>query len=242
MTPRFRISPKPFLWDRRLLALMIMAAVAVAGRIWLAENPQHNPWVPLDLRNPPGWATAGKLTGLRDEPDICRAVLERSEVAFIVLPEAGEGACARPDRTVLRDYPFTPAAPPTTCPVAAGLHLWLEREVQPAAREILGSPVARIEHYGTYSCRRIYGGPTGRWSEHATGNAIDIAAFTLEDGRRVSVLSGWPDGGAGSEFLKAARDGACDIFGTVLSPDYNEAHRDHFHFDQQPRGFGGVCR
>ena len=225
-----------------MLLWLIVAGIAIAARAWLADHPQHNPWAPLDLRDPPGWATAQKLASLRGDPQECRAVLERSAVNFTALDEAGEGACRRPDRTVLGEYPFSPASPPTTCPVAAGLTLWLTREVQPAAREILGSPVNDIQHYGAFSCRRIYGGQTGRWSEHATGNAIDIASFTLEDGRRISVQDDWQGEEESAAFLRAVRGAACDIFGTVLSPDYNAAHADHFHFDQAARGFGGVCR
>src|SRR5690606_11398742 len=116
-----------------------------------------------------------------------------------------------------------------------GLALWLRHGVQPAAESLLGSPVVRIEHLGTYACRRIGGGETGRWSEHATGNAIDIAAFVLEDGRRISVSSDWNGEGRRSDFLNAARRSACDAFGTVLSPDYNAAHADHLHLDQARR-------
>ena len=228
--------------DRPAIWLLLAAAVLLAGRAWLRDHPQHDPWAPLDLRDPPGWATRGKLAGLRSDPSECRAVLERSEVAFAVLDPAGEGACRREDRTVLSGFPLAPARPPTSCAIAAGLELWLRREVQPAAGELLGSPVARIEHLGAYSCRRLYGSATGRWSEHATGNAIDIAAFVLADGRRVSVLRDWDGDDAEAEFLERTRGGACGVFGTVLSPEYNEAHRDHLHLDQAARGFGGFCR
>ena len=81
-----------------------------------------------------------------------------------------------------------------------------------------------------------------RWSEHAAGNAIDIAAFVTEDGRRISVLGDWQDAAADGRFLRRVRDDACSAFGTVLSPDYNEAHRDHLHLDQQSRGLRAVCR
>jgi len=235
-----------FALDIAVIWLMILAALPVGARAWLAENPQNDPWAPLNLNDPPGWATQTKLAALRSDPDECRAVLERSGVAFETRAPVGEGECARPDRTVLTETPLAPSGRPSTCPVAAGVELWLRQGLQPAAREILGSPVQRIEHLGIYSCRRIYGGSTGNWSEHATGNAIDIAAFVLEDGRRISVLADWgeDDGEADeqSRFLHAVRDAACDIFGTVLSPDYNEAHANHFHLDQAARGFGGVCR
>lgn len=228
--------------DKPVLWILLVAAILLAGWAWLRDHPQHNPWAPLDLRHPQGLATKAKLAGLRSDPAECRAVLERSEVSFTALDPAGEGACRREDRTILSAFPMAPSRPPTTCAVAAALELWLEQEVQPAAEELLGSPVARIEHLGAYSCRRLYGNETGRWSEHATGNAIDIAAFVLEDGRRLSVLGDWAGDEPEAEFLHRVRDGACGLFGTVLSPDYNEAHADHLHFDQAARGFGGFCR
>ena len=88
----------------------------------------------------------------------------------------------------------------------------------------------------------MYGRDDGPWSEHATGNAIDIAGFELKDGRVISILQDWDGEEARARFLRVARDEACDLFGTVLSPDYNAAHRDHFHLDQQDRAFGGACR
>lgn len=231
-----------FTLDRRFLALLLLGALFVAARAWLAEHPGHDPWAPLDLRDPPGWATARKLQALKGDVMACRAVLDRSEVAFTELPAAGEGQCARPDRTRLDSYPFSPAPPPTTCSVAIALELWRRDSLEPLAREVFGQGVARVEHLGAYSCRRLYGRDEGAWSEHATGNAVDVAGFVLADGTRISVLSDWsgdePDKAA---FLRRVRDGACEAFATVLSPDYNAAHRDHFHFDMAGR-WGGVCR
>ncbi len=227
--------------DRLALGVLIAAATILGARAWLADNPQHNPWTPLDLNDPPGWATRAKLVALKDDKAECRAVLERSGVAFDVLDPAGEGACKRSDRTIMSDQPLSPAPPPTTCAIGVGMELWLRDVVQPAARQAFGNEVARVEHYGAFSCRRLYGRAEGRWSEHATGNAIDIAAFVLADGTRISILADWNGDPAASAFLKAVRDGACPLFATVLSPDYNEAHRDHLHFDQAAR-YSGVCR
>lgn len=245
MTEPPLLSGRPRLsrgFDRMALATLIVGALALATKGWLDAHPEHNPWAPLDLRDPPGWATQRKIAALRADPLECRAVLERSEVAFQALEPAGEGECARTDRTVLSAYPLSPGRTPMTCAMAAAMELWLERSVRPAAQEMLGSPVVRIEHFGAYSCRRLYGRGEGRWSEHATGNAIDVAAFVLADGRRVSVVADWNAGDEKADFLRRVREGACEVFGTVLSPDYNAAHRDHFHFDQAPRGFGGLCR
>ena len=229
-------------FDKLAILALVVGAVLMAGKSWLDAHPEHNPWAPLDLRDPPGWATQRKLAALRNTPDVCRAVLDRSGIAFKRLQPAGEGDCARPDRTALTDFPLRPEAPPTTCAVAAGLSLWLERGANPAARDLLGSEIVAIEHYGAYSCRRLYGRGSGPWSEHATGNAIDVAAFVLTDGTRISVVRDWKGEDAKADFLHSARDRACGIFGTVLSPDYNAAHRDHLHLDQASRGIGGVCR
>ena len=170
--PRSRTN-KHLVAARRALIALVLLVVGIAGWQWLQSHPQHSPWAPLDLRDPPGWATRTKLIALRSDVAECRAVLERSEIAFTALPETGEGDCARPDRTRLGDYPLAPDTPAVTCPVAAALELWRRESVAPAASNILGSDLARIEHLGAFSCRRMYGGADGPWSEHATANAIE---------------------------------------------------------------------
>src|SRR3546814_2613059 len=75
---------------------------------------------------------------------------------------------------------YRPAGLGTSCPVAAALVLWEWHVVQPAALEHFGEKVVAIEHFGSFSCRRIYGRDEGRWSEHATADAIDVAGFRLE--------------------------------------------------------------
>ncbi|UOR14562.1 extensin-like domain-containing protein [Qipengyuania aquimaris] len=230
-----------FAFDRRVLALLVLLGLLVAGRSWLADHPEHNPWVPLDLDHPSGWATERKLLALRDDVPACRAVLERSDVAFNALDPVGEGECRRDDRTQLVGYPLSPDTPATTCPVAVAMELWKRDSLDPVAEEIFGSRVERIEHMGAYSCRRMYGRDEGPWSEHATANALDIGGFVLEDGTRISVLGDWPEDGEKQRFLREVRDGACTVFATVLSPDYNAAHADHFHFDMDDR-WTSVCR
>ncbi|AKH41437.1 hypothetical protein FHS61_001925 [Altererythrobacter atlanticus] len=80
-----------FRLERFLIALLALAALLLAGRAWLEDHPQHNPWAPLNLNDPPGWATQRKLADLRGNPQSCRAVLERSGVEFAALEPAGEG-------------------------------------------------------------------------------------------------------------------------------------------------------
>ncbi len=230
-----------FRTERQLILLGVLVAIGFAGWSWLKTHPEHNPYAPLDLRHPIGWATAGKLTELKQDVPQCRAVLNRSDVGFLALPAVGEGACARPDRTQLNTFPLSPDTPAVTCPVATALELWRAKSLQPAARAILGSEIVSIEHLGAYNCRRMRGGSSSAWSEHATANAIDIAGFTLADGSQISVLNDWSGDSDKAQFLRAVRDGACGVFATVLSPDYNTAHADHFHFDQAAR-WSGVCR
>lgn len=119
---------------------------------------------------------------------------------------------------------------PLACSTAQTLSAWTRFGVDRAARHYLGSPLARIETMGSYSCRNVAG--TTRLSAHSRAEAVDVAAFVLENGRRVSVQDDWSSGStAEREFLRTVHRSACKRFGTVLGPDYNSAHRDHFHFE-----------
>jgi len=119
---------------------------------------------------------------------------------------------------------------PVQCNVAKTFGEWARFGVDRAAREILGSPLARIETMGSYSCRNVAG--TERRSAHARAEAIDVGAFVLADGRRVVVKRDWRGGDSATrEFLRVVHQSACKRFGTVLSPDYNAAHEDHFHLE-----------
>jgi hypothetical protein len=111
--------------------------------------------------------------------------------------------------------------------------------VHPAAARHFSEPVVRVAHYGSYACRNVYGREGGSRSRHATADAIDIASFVLQDGRRISVERDWASADADGRFLREIHDGACRVFDAVLGPAYNEAHRNHFHLD---RGGFRVCR
>lgn len=226
-----------------------MIGLAVyGGGLWLRAHPEYDPRAPLTIDQADTWVTRGKIARVRDDRDVCRAFLRLSDIAATALEPAGIGECRRDDRKRLAapdrlDIALRPSGAQATCAVDAGLALWLYRVVQPAAEELLRARVKRLEHLGTANCRRIGGGDTGNWSEHASGNAIDIAAFVLADGRRVSVLRDWSGGTAKANFLHTVRDGACASFSTVLSPDYNAAHTDHLHLDQARRRSGwSACR
>lgn len=128
---------------------------------------------------------------------------------------------------------------PVACPTATAFSDWARYGVDRAARQMLGSPLARVETMGSFACRNVAG--SSRRSAHATADAIDVAAFVLADGRRISVLDGW-NGGSEAEraFLRTVQRSACKRFRTVLGPQYNSAHRDHFHLERG--GDGGFCR
>ncbi|WP_340589437.1 extensin family protein [Erythrobacter alti] len=118
---------------------------------------------------------------------------------------------------------------PVTCPVSSAFAAWARFGVDRAAREVFGTPLANIQTMGSYSCRNIAG--SSRRSGHASAAAIDISGFVLADGRRISVQSGWNGSAQEREFLRLVQRSACRRFGTVLGPDYNAAHRDHFHVE-----------
>ena len=119
-----------------------------------------------------------------------------------------------------------------TCPASVALALWERHDVEPAAKAHFGERVVRIENFGSYSCRNIYGRERAPRSEHATANAIDVAGFVLADGRHVRVVNDWKGDSTASKFLRDVDAGACRWFDAVLSPDYNAAHRDHLHLDR----------
>jgi hypothetical protein len=130
--------------------------------------------------------------------------------------------------------------PPATlaCPLVSALDQWMTASVQPAAQRWFGQPVAEIKQISAYSCRGMNGQRGARISEHAFGNALDIAAFTLADGRRVSVRDGWRGSPEEQGFLRDVHAAACAQFNTVLAPGSNAFHYDHIHVDLMRRGSG----
>lgn len=127
-----------------------------------------------------------------------------------------------------------------TCGLAEPFVAWVRGAVQPAAQARLGTRVTRIESFGTFACRPVNNVAGGALSEHGRANAVDIAAFDLADGRRITVKDDWygADVNAGA-FLHDLHDAACRRFAVVLGPDANALHRDHLHFDM---GSGRACR
>lgn len=238
---------------RAILWFLLFCAAAVAVielRQWFHRHPQDLPWTALDLDQPTGRFTAAKIAGLGDDAPRCRALLEDAGALDRPAPPRVLNAdCGYRDGMRLEDgnarmAGFRPGGLVTSCPAAAALLLWDQRVLQPAAQRHFGASVTGLIHAGSYSCRRLYNRGDGPWSEHATADAVDVLGFTLSDGRTVSVLRDWSGDPAEAAFLRDVRDGACRLFTTVLSPDYNAAHRDHLHLDVADRGPSGwrACR
>jgi hypothetical protein len=259
------------------------------------------------------WTKAEEAAGLR----ACLRLMAPIAAEITLEEPMKKGPCGSPAPVVLHSIGtaakvrFDPA-PRMNCRLAARLARWVERVLQPAAREVLGSRITRIVGASSYACRNIYNKPNLPLSQHATGAAIDIPRFVTADGRRISVVKGWGPterdiaaakkkiaeaakaeakrkakahdnktdakadkaskkdseakvhkagfktdararatmvaaaGVTASQtsaalFLKRLHHGACTLFGTVLGPEANEAHRNHFHFDVKERKRRGIC-
>ena len=172
----------------------------------------------------------------------CHADLRKEGVEFRILSDrVFDYGCTAIGTVQLKDIgtPVTNLGA-MTCPLARQFSRWTREAVQPAAERWLKSRVARIESFGTYACRAVNGQAGGRLSEHGRSNAVDVAAFVLADGRRITVLEGWNGGDEKvRRFLRDAHQAGCRRFAVTLGPDANAYHRNHFHFDM---GQGPYCR
>jgi hypothetical protein len=128
------------------------------------------------------------------------------------------------------------------CPIVSALDKWIGTAVQPAALHWFRQPVVEIKQISAYSCRGMNGNPNAHISEHAFGNALDIAEFDLADGHRVVVQYGWHGSPEEQGFLHDVQGAACQDFTTVLAPGANVYHYNHIHVDlMRRRGRPFIC-
>ena len=258
-----------------------------------SAGPQPDP--PTPLPEPDAWSSAEVLAARQD----CAQQLAPISATLEIMPPIKLGQCGTPAPVSMRAIGLSKVAlqPPviTTCRMVVALHQWIDSAVQPAAKDVFGSPVLRIIGGPTYACRNRNNEADGPISEHAFANAIDISAFVLENGRTITVLKGWgatvrdrnsgtgtgapkkgvpsgqpvsPDCAASAassgppattapaastpsaaspvatdecRFLHRLHQAACGIFSTVLGPEANEFHRNHFHFDLKARKSRAFC-
>ena len=226
----------------RLLILFAVLALIVAGALYGVRSgaidvpPDWNPWAQLDVNAEHNFLTRHNLNRLSKSSEECQQVLATTGIEYerldnrVTGPACGFFNAVRVDRTSSRvSKPFS-----LSCRAAVSLALWERHVLVPAAQKHFGQNVATLEHFGSYSCRNVYGRTNATRSQHATAEALDVAGFVLDDGQRIRVLKDWEEGGEKAAFLREVRTGACRFFDGVLSPDYNAAHRDHFHFDRGP--------
>lgn len=221
------------MWSRR-----VKVGAAIAGAALLAwgcsSQPRfvakHEPW-------------------RADEEQACLSSGTIRETPFLHIKSAlgGPGdACG-----ALRPFEMTGAsagrvgmkpAAMLRCPMVPAVERWVQTVVEPAARAHLGSPLAELKVAASYACRPINHISGGRLSEHGHANALDISQFHLADGRVVTVKGGWHGDVRERAFLRAIHRGACQEFTTVLGPEADAMHRDHFHMDLARHGRDGMNR
>ena len=136
---------------------------------------------------------------------------------------------------------LTPAAT-LQCQMIPTVERWITEVVEPAAQRHLLTPLVELKVAASYACRPMNGVSGNKLSEHGHANALDISGFHLADGRLLTVKSGWNGGAGEREFLRAVHRGACGLFTTVLGPNSNSYHADHFHLDLARHGKDGNHR
>jgi hypothetical protein len=162
-------------------------------------------------------------------------------------PGSGEAVPLSPSRdrqmaALATTASVTPAAT-LACPIVSALDRWITEAVQPAAQKWFGQPVVEIKQISAYSCRGMNGNPNANISEHAFGNALDIAAFAFADGHKLTVKDGWRGMPEEQGFLHDVQAAACELFTTVLAPGSNAYHYDHIHVDLMRRASGRrICQ
>ncbi|MHB2058916.1 extensin-like domain-containing protein [Pseudomonas monsensis] len=227
-------------WFALSVLLLIGGAMVSVWRGWLDVPAEWNPWAPLDVRAVPNWLTGYKLMRLRSDPELCAQALNSSGLRVTRQSDSPDAKC--PLIGALRVQGGEVALSSSflaSCPLAVAYALFERHTLQPVAQAVYGEKVSRLDHLGSFACRNVYNRESGALSRHASADALDIAGFRLASGRSISVLKDWPGQTRDAQFLRQVRDGACETFSVVLSPDYNAAHRNHFHVDV---GRWSVCR
>lgn len=151
----------------------------------------------------------------------------------------GRGRCGIENAVRVRSVAGITLQPAATidCPTATALKRWITTGALPATN----GQATSLRVVSHYACRNRNASSTGRLSEHAFGKAIDIAGIGLKSGREISVLTGWTSS-RDRDALRTMWRAACGPFGTVLGPNANRFHRDHFHFDTASYRSGPYCR
>lgn len=199
--------------------------------------------------DPSGKASAEKeKTDERPQEDAaelaaCISALQNAGATFEKAEAVGDGSACGIDAPLrLTGLPGGVALRPeavTRCQTALQLSRWMEESVRPSlARAMPGETIESVSQASAYVCRKRNNAKEGRISEHAFGNAIDIAGFTLKSGKVITIRPTERDSTLEGAFLRAITAAACLYFTTVLDPSSDAAHETHLHLDVKARGGG----
>ncbi len=157
-------------------------------------------------------------------------------------PVTGAGACGIPDPVRITSVSGIGLSRPARmdCRTAQALDDWVRNGVIPVVGRRGGGAVA-LQVAAGYSCRTRNNQAGAKVSEHGLGRAIDISGIRLASGEVLTVLGDWNSSDAG-RIMRELHRRACGPFGTVLGPDSDRFHRDHFHFDTARYRSGSYCR
>ncbi len=227
----------PFI-PNTLKLLVILMFILVSVMLYTGHvRTSFMPFPTLNVEK--SWLMVGtRLGGLKYDRAACEATLKTSKVQKSFVKDSPfKNGCGWVNSVRLRQFSGAKISPiKLSCPMGAGLAMWMAQVVQPAAKKYFGTTVSRVSHLGGYSCRNIRGSLISKYinvkSEHATANAIDISGFSLANGSKVSILRDWTRGGKKAKFLRDIHYGACTYFRVVLGPEANRLHANHFHFDR----------
>jgi hypothetical protein len=217
--------------------VFLFGSIALALLIWgCSQKPdfvaQYEPWRDDEeraclasgyVRETPFLLTRASLGG----PSLCGALRP------FQMSAAGNGRVSLRPAALLR------------CSMIPAVERWVQRVVEPESRRYFGLPLAELKVAASYGCRPMNNIHGAKLSEHGHANAVDISEFVLSDGRRITVRDGWYGDPRARAFLRSVHDGACLEFTTVLGPNADGYHRDHFHLDLARHGHDGhgrICK
>ena len=228
-----------------LYALLTLALMGVAGLVLLIvlpNTPLPPAWNPVQPLVVTDTLTRFKLQRALADGRSCTTALATGATFQPMDDLVTSPQCGIVDRVRLTAVGTARLAPvETRCQTALRTAMWYHHGIKPAAQRHFGQGVSAVAHASSYNCRqmRTSSGTATRMSTHATADSIDISGVTLNDGRSLRLINGWPAADARAPFFRDLRDSACMWFRVTLGPDYNRLHADHFHL--QHTGWG-LCR
>lgn len=228
------------------ISAMLLAVLLFCSAPWIQRHlpPGYDPWATLTVDDPPTIITRYKLKRLAQDPAACLAILARARAAGKISfqPQSNiQGDC--PLIAPVRVTSFGPVGLSSSflasCPLALSSAMFVAQSARPQAQQLLGQPLARIDHLGSFACRNIYHRAVGRLSEHASADALDVSGFRLANGQHLQVAASYRRQDAAGIYLRQVFSDSCPFYGNTLGPDYNAAHANHFHLGM--KGYG-ICR